>query len=85
MNKNGNRPFSYYKKESESNDVTMHFEECSNVQNSDRNSYATRSNLAYKFVKNNARSRLFCGIAKRSIVSNTKMILDDFHAQKFQV
>ena len=45
-----NRPFSYSRKESESNDVTMQFEEFSNVHNSDRTSNATRSNLAYKIV-----------------------------------
>ena len=44
------RPFSYSGKESESNDVMMHFEEFSNVHNSDRSSNATRSNLAYKIV-----------------------------------
>ena len=45
-----NRPFSYSGKESESNDVMMQSEEFSNVHNSDRNSNATRSNLAYKIV-----------------------------------
>ena len=45
-----NRPFSYSGKESESNDVMMHFEEYSNAYNSDRTSNATRSNLAYKIV-----------------------------------
>ena len=37
-----NRPFSYSKKESESNDVMMHFEEFSNVHNSDGSSNATQ-------------------------------------------
>ena len=45
----------------------MQFEEFSNVHNSDRASNAIRLNLAYKLNKNNARSRLFCRIAKRSI------------------
>ena len=44
------RPFSYSRKESESNDVMMQFEEFSNVHNSDRTSNATRSNLVYKIV-----------------------------------
>ena len=43
-----NRPFNYSKKESESNDVLMQFEELSNVHNSDRRSNATRSNVLYK-------------------------------------
>ena len=38
------------KKESESNDVMMHFEEFSNVHNSGRSFNATRSSLAYKIV-----------------------------------
>ena len=45
-----NRPFSYSRKESESNDTLIHFEEFSNVQNSDRSFNATRSNLTYKRV-----------------------------------
>ena len=48
------RPFRYSKKESESNDILLHFIEFSNVHNSDRSSKATRSNLAYKNDKNNA-------------------------------
>ena len=54
-----NKPFSYSEKESQSNDTLLHFVEVSNVQNSDRSSNATRSNLVYKMYKNNARSRLF--------------------------
>ena len=38
------------KKESESNDVMMHFEEFSNVHNSNKSSNATPQNLAYKIV-----------------------------------
>ena len=45
-----NRPFSYSRKESESNVVMMNFEEFSNVHNSDRSSKPTRSNLAYEIV-----------------------------------
>ena len=45
-----NRPFSYSKKESESNDVSMHCEEFSNVHNGDRSSSATRSNVLYQNV-----------------------------------
>ena len=37
-------------KESESNDVLMHFEEFSNVHNSERTSDATRSSFAYKII-----------------------------------
>ena len=44
------RPFSYSEKEPQSNDVYLHFEEFSNVHNSDRSPNATRSNLAYKNV-----------------------------------
>ena len=44
------RSFSYSRKESESNDVMMHFEEFSNVHNNERTSNATRSNLAYEIV-----------------------------------
>ena len=40
----------YSKKESESNDVVMHFKEFSNVHNSNRSSNATRSNVLYKNV-----------------------------------
>ena len=43
----------------------------SNVHNSDRISNATRLNLVYK---NNARSRLFCSTAKRSIVILTSIV-----------
>ena len=45
-----NRPFSYSETESKSNDTLLHFEEFSNVHNSDKSSKATRSNLAYKNV-----------------------------------
>ena len=54
-----NTPFSYSKKECGSNDISSHFVEFSNVCNNDRSSNATQSNLVYKNVKNNARSRLF--------------------------
>ena len=63
-----NRPFSFSEKGSQSNDVCLHFEEFSNVHNSDRSPNAIRSNFAYKKYKNLAQSRLFCRIAKRSIV-----------------
>ena len=43
-----NRPFSYSKKGSGSNDISSHFVEFSNVYNSDRSSNATQSNLVYK-------------------------------------
>ena len=43
----------------------MQFEEFSNVHNSDRISNDRTSRI--KLYKNNARSRLFCRIAKRSI------------------
>ena len=42
------RPFSYYEKESQSNDALLPFVEFSNVLNSDRSSNATRSNLVHK-------------------------------------
>ena len=45
-----NRPFSYYEKESQAKDTSLHFVEFSNVHNSDRSSNATRSNLVYKDV-----------------------------------
>ena len=49
-----NRPVSYCRKESESNDVMidvmMQFEEFSNVHKGDRTSFATQSNLAYKIA-----------------------------------
>ena len=45
-----NRPYSYARKESESNDVMMQFEEFSNAHNSDRASNATLSSLAYKIA-----------------------------------
>ena len=45
LNTAPNKPFSYSRSESESNDVMMQFEELSNVHNSDRTSNATRSNL----------------------------------------
>ena len=62
-----NRSFSYSQKESESNDVLMHFEKFSNVHSSDRSSSATRSASCIKMHENNARPRLFCRIAKSSI------------------
>ena len=68
-----NRPSSYSEKESQSNDTLLHFVEFSNVHNTDRSSNATRSNLVYK---NNARSRLFCIIAKRSIFSLSKVLAE---------
>ena len=45
-----NRPFSYFEKESQSNDTLLHFVEFSNVHNCYRSSNATRSNLVYKNV-----------------------------------
>ena len=45
-----NSPFSYSEKESQSNDTLLRFVEFSNVQNSDRSSNATRSNLVCKNV-----------------------------------
>ena len=45
-----NRPFSYSENECGSNDISLQFEEFSNVHNCDRSSNATRSNLAYKIV-----------------------------------
>ena len=65
----GNRILSYSEKESESNDVLIHFVEFSNVHNSDRSSNATRSNYVYKNYKHIAQSRVFCRIAKWSIQS----------------
>ena len=47
---NENRPFSYSKTESESNDILINFLEFSNVHNSDRSFNATHSNLVYKNV-----------------------------------
>ena len=62
-----NRPFSYSRKESKSNDVMMLFEEFSYVHNSDRTSNATRSNLAYKIITITLDPDSFCRIAKKSI------------------
>ena len=62
-----NRSFSYSEKESQSNDTLLHFVEFSNVHNRDISSNATRSTSRIKMYKNNARSRLFCRIAERSI------------------
>ena len=45
-----NRPFSSSEKESQSNDTLLHFVDFSNVDNCDRSSNATRSNLVYKNV-----------------------------------
>ena len=45
-----NRPFSYSKKESGSNDISLDFVEFSNVHNTDRSSDATQSKLLYKNV-----------------------------------
>ena len=53
----------------------MQFEEFSNVHNSDRISNATRSNLRIKLYKNNARSRLFRRITKRSTRANNSYVL----------
>ena len=65
-----NRHFSYSKKESESKDVSLHFVEFSSLHNSDRRSNATRSKTSrIKMYLFNARSRLFCRIAKRSIIN----------------
>ena len=48
--KSSNRPFSYSKKESGSNDISLQFVEFSNLHNCDRSSNATQLNLAYKIV-----------------------------------
>ena len=45
-----NRPFSYSRKESGSNDILLHSVEFLNMHNTDRSSNATLSNLAYKNV-----------------------------------
>ena len=50
QNRTFNRPFSYSKKESGSNDISLHLVEFSNVYNSDRSSNATQSNVVYKNV-----------------------------------
>ena len=45
-----NRSFTYSKKESGSNDISLHLVEFSNVHNTDRSSNANQSNLVYKNV-----------------------------------
>ena len=45
-----NRPFSYSKNESGSNDISIHFVQFSNVHDTDRSSDTTQSNLVYKNV-----------------------------------
>ena len=45
-----NRPFSYSRKESGSNNISLHFVEFSNEHNTDRSSNATESNLVYRNV-----------------------------------
>ena len=62
-----NRSFSCSKKESGSNDISLHFVEFSNVHNTHRSSNATQSNFVYKMYKNIARSRLICRTTKGSI------------------
>ena len=47
-NKIINKPFGHSKKESESNDILLHFVEFSNVHQRDRRSNVTRSCLAYE-------------------------------------
>ena len=62
-----NRPFSYSKKKSGSNDISLHFVEFSNTHNSDRSIEAlTPINRTFctKMYKNITRSRLFFRIAK---------------------
>ena len=73
-----NRSFSYSKKESGSNDISSHFVEFSNVYNGNRSSNATQSNLVYKMYENNARSRLFRRIAKRSILKTIDLVDSEF-------
>ena len=46
-----NEPFSYSKKVSGSNDISLHFVEFSNLHNADRSSNATQSNFVYKTVQ----------------------------------
>ena len=54
------RLLSFSKKESESNDILLHFVEFSSVHNSERSSNATRLNLANdKMYRNNAGFRPF--------------------------
>ena len=60
------RSFSYSKKKSGSNDISLRFVEFSNVHNSDGSSNAAQSNLMYKMYEVIVRSRLFRRIAKRS-------------------
>ena len=64
----GNRPFSYSKKESGSNDTSLHFVEFSNTHNSaiEALTHINRASCI-KMYRNIAQSRLFCRIAKRSI------------------
>ena len=45
-----NKEFSHSTKDSDSNDILMLFVEFSNVDNNDRSSKATQSNLLYKDV-----------------------------------
>ena len=45
-----NRPFSYSENECESNEISLHFVEFSNVHNCGRSSNATQSNLTHKVV-----------------------------------
>ena len=65
-----NRPFSDSEKESQSNEVCLHFEEFSSVHNTGRVEALTPLGRTsrIKMYKNIARSRLFCRIAKRSIL-----------------
>ena len=59
---------SYSKKESEPNDVFMHFDEYSNKRDSDRSSNANQSNFFYKNrLKYRSIQPHYCRIAKRSI------------------
>ena len=61
------RPFSYSENECGSNDISLQFVEFSNVDNCDEALTPLYRTWSIKLYKNIARSRLFCGIAKRSI------------------
>ena len=72
-----NRPFSYSENERGSNDISLQFVEVSNVYKIAMEAltplYRTSSTKLYKNI---ARSRLFCRIAKRSIVIEALTPLD---------
>ena len=56
-----------------SNDVMMQFEEFSNVHNTDRTVTSLDRASPVKLYENNARSRPFCKVTKRSIAVATAM------------